>query len=54
MQVGEADDLGKMSGDNITFLFPDCYTAVVGAFARSQMYCGQVSFIQVKILFYII
>ena len=37
-----------MSGSNVTFLFPDHTTAMTGTFSKSEMFLGQVSFIQVS------
>ena len=46
-QIGDADHFGQMSGSNVTFLFPDHTTAMTGTFSKSEMFLGQVSFIQV-------
>ena len=45
--IGEADHFCQMSGSNVTFLFPDHTTALTGTFSKSEMFLGQVSFIQV-------
>ena len=44
--IGQVDSLGAMSGENISFLYPDLRTAMYGSFIKGKMSVAQTSFVK--------